>query len=107
MNERLIRYKVIHYDVIEDIFLVNLIRSEGTFKVPPPPRKFSHPSLVWSYTLVRSRLFTKISFTPCDEKKILIWGQGLAVRRISIFKVDAIFIIFCEINITFGNIFDS
>ena len=38
------------------------------------------------------------SLTPCGENKFLIGGQDLAVREVLKFKVDMIFIIFCEFN---------
>ena len=43
---------------------------------------------------MRWGLFSKNSLTPCGENKILIGGHDLAVRGVSKYKVDMIFIIF-------------
>ena len=55
---------------------------------------------------MRWRLFSKISLTPCVANFFLIGGYDLAVRGVSKYKVDMIFIIFCEFN-TMLEIFDS
>ena len=55
---------------------------------------------------MRSGLFPKNSLTSCGEKKILIGFHDLAVRGVSKYKVDVIFIIFREFNTTW-EILDS
>ena len=47
------------------------------------------------------RLFPKNSLTLCGQKKILIGGHDLAVRGVSKYRVDMIFIIFREFNTMF------
>ena len=49
---------------------------------------------------MRWELFPKNSLPSCVEKKILIGGHDLAVRGVSKYKVDMIFIIFREFNTT-------
>ena len=55
---------------------------------------------------MRWGLFPKNSLTPCGEKKFLMGGHDLAVRGVSKFIVDMIFIIFREFN-TMLEIVDS
>ena len=55
---------------------------------------------------MRWGLFPKNSLTPCGKKKILIGGHDLAVRGVSKYKVDMIFIFFREFN-TMLEIVDS
>ena len=55
---------------------------------------------------MRWELFPKNSLTPCGKKKFLIGGHDLAVRGVSKYKVDMIFIIFREFN-TMLEIVDS
>ena len=43
-------------------------------------------------------LFPKNSLTPCGEKKFLLGGHDLAIRGVSKYKVDMIFIIFRELE---------
>ena len=43
-------------------------------------------------------LFPKNSLTPCGQKIVLIGGQDLAVKGVSKFKVEMIFIIFRKFN---------
>ena len=51
-------------------------------------------------------LFPKNSLTPCGGKKLLIGGHDLAVRGVSKYIVDIIFIILREFN-TMLEIVDS
>ena len=55
---------------------------------------------------MRWELFPKNSLTPCGKKHFLIGGHDLAVRGVSKYKVDMIFIIFREFN-TMLEIVDS
>ena len=55
---------------------------------------------------MRWGLFLKNSLTPCGGKNFLIGGQDLAVRGVSKYKVDMIFIFFREFN-TMLEIVDS
>ena len=55
---------------------------------------------------MRWGLFSKNSLTPYREIKFLIGGHDLAVRGVSKYKVDMIFIIFREFN-TMLEIVDS
>ena len=47
---------------------------------------------------MRWGLFQKNSLTPCAQKIFLIGGLDLAVRGVSKYKVDMIFIIFREFS---------
>ena len=49
---------------------------------------------------MRWGLFPKNSLTSCGKKKISLGGHDLAVRGVSKYKVDMIFIIFREFNTT-------
>ena len=55
---------------------------------------------------MRWGLFPKNSLTPCGEIFFLIEGHDLAVRGVSKYKVDMIFIFFRELN-TMLEIVDS
>ena len=55
---------------------------------------------------MRWGLFPKNSLTPCGKKKILMGVHDLAVRGVSKYNVDMIFIIFREFN-TMLEIVDS
>ena len=82
--------------------MFNPIRSGGK----APPLIFCPHAFNFGATLLCVGDFSpKNSLTPCG-KKILIGGHNLAVRGVSKYKVDMIFIIFREFN-TMLEIVDS
>ena len=77
----------------------NPIRSGGgALKAPPPIFALTHLILELHYCALVT--FPKNSLTPCGDKKFLMGGHNLAVRGVSKYKVDRIFIIFREFNTT-------
>ena len=78
----------------------------GALKAPPPPIFCSHAFNFGAALLCVGDFSPKNSLTPCGEKKILIGGHDLAVRGVSKYKVDMIFVIFREFN-TMLEIVDS
>ena len=78
----------------------NPIRSGGggALKAPPPLRFFALTHLILELHYCALVTFSKISLTQCVEKFFLMGGHDLAVRRVSKYKVDMIFIIFREFN---------
>ena len=78
----------------------------GGFKSPPPLRFFALTHLILELHYCALVTFPKNSLTPCVEKNFLIGGLDLAVRGVSKYKVDMIFIIFREFN-TMLEIVDS
>ena len=89
------------------VFLNPTRSGGGTLKAPPPPPIFCPHAFNFVATLLCVREYSqKNNLTPCGEKKILIGGHDLAVRGVSKYKVDMIFIIFREFN-TMLEIVDS
>ena len=79
----------------------------GGFKSPAPPPIFcSHAFNFGAALLCAGDFSPKNSLTPCGEKNFLIGGHDLAVRGVSKYRVDMIFIIFREFN-TMLEIVDS
>ena len=81
-------------------YLINPIRSGGgSFKSPPPPQIFCPYAFNFGAILLCVGDFSpKNSFNTVWQKKILIRGHDLAVRGVSKYKVDMIFVIFREFN---------
>ena len=79
-------------------FYINPIRSGGGALKAPIPIFCPHAFNFRVTLLCFLGLFPKNSLTSCGIKKILIGGYNLAVRGVSKFKVDMIFIIFREFN---------
>ena len=89
-------------------FTLTLYDPGGALKARPPPLRFfalTHLILELHYCALVT-FPKKNSLTPCGEKKILIGGHDLAVRGVSKYKVDMIFLIFREFN-TMLEIVDS
>ena len=87
----------------------NPIRSGGgALKAPPPPPPIfcSHAFNFGAALLCVGDFSPKISQNTVWRKTILIGGHDLAVRGVSKYKVDMIFVIFCEFN-TMLEIVDS
>ena len=87
----------------------NPIRSGGgALKAPPPPHLIfcSHAFNFGAALLCVGDFSPKISQNTVWRKTILIGGHDLAVRGVSKYKVDMIFVIFCEFN-TMLEIVDS
>ena len=78
------------------------------FESPPPPLRFFCPHAfdIGATLLCVGNFFQKNCLTPYGEKHFLIGGHDLAVSGVSKYKVDIIFIIFCEFN-TMLEIVDS
>ena len=74
-----------------------MIRSGGGFK-SPPLRFFALTHLILELHYCALVTFPKNSLTPCGEKKFLMGDHDLAVRGVSKYKVDMIFVIFREFN---------
>ena len=70
----------------------------GGFKSPPPPIFCPHAFNFGATLLCVGEFSPKNSLTPGGKKKFLIGGHDLAVRGVSMYKVDMIFIIFREFN---------
>ena len=71
----------------------------GGFKSPPPPPIFcSHAFNFGAALLCVGDISQKNRLAPCGEKIFLIGGHDLAVRGVSKYKVDMIFVIFREFN---------
>ena len=72
---------------------------EALKAAPPPPLIFCPHAFNFGATLLCVGDFSKKnSLTSCGEKTFLIGGHDLAVRGVSKYKVDMIFIIFREFN---------
>ena len=84
---------------------LNPIRSGGALKAPPPIF-CSHAFNFGAALLCVGDFSQKNSLTPCGEKRFLMGGHDLAVKGVSKYKVDMIFIIFREFN-TMLEIVDS
>ena len=85
----------------------NPIRSGGGALKAPPSTIFCHHAFNSGSTLLCVGDFSKKnSLTPCGEIFFLLGGHDLAVRGVSKYKVDMIFIIFREFN-TMLEIVDS
>ena len=78
----------------------------GGFKSPPPLRFFALTHLILELHYCALVTFQKNSLTPCGENIFLIGVHDLAVRGVSKYKVDMIFVIFREFN-TMSEIVDS
>ena len=78
----------------------------GALKAPPPEFFCPHAFNFGATLLCVGDFSQKNSLTPCDEKKNLIGGHDLAVRGVSKYKFDMIFIFFREFN-TMLEIVDS
>ena len=91
-----------------DMTNFNPIRSGGVaFKAPAPLSFFALTHLILELHYCAFGTFPKKnSLTPCGENKFLIGGHDLAVREVSKYKVDMIFIFFREFN-TMLEIVDS
>ena len=70
----------------------------GGFKSPPPPIFCSHAFNFGAALLCVGDFSQKNSLTPCGPNKFLIGVHDLAVRGVSKYKVDMIFVIFREFN---------
>ena len=84
----------------------NPIRSGGGGFKSPPLRFFALTHLILELHYCKLVTFPKNSLTPCGEKTFLMGGHDLAVRGVSKYKVNMIFIIFREFN-TMLEIVDS
>ena len=88
-------------------YMFNPIRSGGGGALKAPPQYFCPHAFNFGATLLCVGDFSpKNNLTPCGENFFLIGGHDLAVRRVSKYKVDMIFIFFREFN-TMLEIVDS
>ena len=95
-----------HSIYIYFFYVFNPTRSRGALKAPLPPIFCPHAFNFGATLLCVGDFSPKIFFTAYGEKKILIGGHDLAVRGVSKYKIDMIFIIFREFN-TMLEIVDS
>ena len=113
-NARVIRNKLRNYIAeLYTTWIAQFVRAlddpgGGGFKSPPPPLRFfySHTFNFGAALLCVGDFSPKNSLTSCGKKKFLMGGHDLAVRGVSKYKVDMIFIIFREFN-TMLEIVDS
>ena len=99
------KYTVITYYVNIYLTLYDP-RGGGAIKAPPPHRFFALTHLILELHYCALGTFHKNSFNTVMRKIFLIGDHDMAVRWVSKYKVDIIFIIFREFN-TMLEIVDS
>ena len=78
--------------------LILTLYDSGGGALKAPLRFFALTHLILELQYCALVTFPKNRLTPCGEKNILIGGHHLAVRWVSKYKVDMIFVIFRELN---------